>query len=259
MKIWYVLIVLCLLAGKTLYAQDQVVHNWASGADQNDWSWGFTFQYVNTDFKIAKKSDWRSPYYDPATGQKLTDSLNSISSKPSTGFAIGFITRYRLTDHLEARLTPMLLFADRLLRYEYNSPSGNPLLQTRDRTVEPSILEQQVQSTLVEFPLSMKLKSDRLGNFRAYLLGGLKYSLMISSKKVADNISPIDRPVKNVGSYASYEAGVGFDLYFEYFKLSPEIKISNSFKNMLVADNTPYSRPIDKLFLHTVMISLYFE
>ncbi|QKJ29099.1 outer membrane beta-barrel protein [Mucilaginibacter mali] len=258
-KLRYVLICLCLFAGKNLLAQDQVVHNWASGADQNDWSWGFTFQYVRTDFKIAKKPDWRSPYYDPTTGQKLTDSLNSISSKPSSGFAIGFITRYRLTDHVEARLTPMLLFADRLLRYEYNSPSANPLLTTRDRTVEPTILEQQVQSTVVEFPLSMKLKSDRLGNFRAYLLGGLKYSMLISSKKNADNISPIDKVVRNVGGYASYEAGIGCDIYFEFFKLSPEIKISNSFKNMLVADNTPYSRPIDKLFLHTLMISLYFE
>ncbi|MES2276858.1 MAG: outer membrane beta-barrel protein [Bacteroidota bacterium] len=257
-KLRLLLIALCMLAGKSLFAQDEAVHAWASGADFNDWSWGFTFQYLSTDFKIDKKSDWRAPFYDPATGIKLTDSLNSISSKKSSGFGIGFITRYRITDHLEARLTPMLVFADRLLEYEYKDANGNPLLN-KSTTNSSNILEQQIQTTMAEFPLSMKLKSDRLGNFRAYMLGGVKYSMLISSKKNGDNVSPIDKLVKNVSSYASYEAGIGCDIYFEYFKLSPEFKISNSFKNILVPENHPYSRPIDKLFLHTIMFTLYFE
>jgi hypothetical protein len=258
-KLRLLLIAVCMLAGNCLFAQDQVVHAWASGADERDLSFGFTFQYVSTDFKINKAADWRSPFYDPDTGIKLTDSLNSISSKSSKGFGIGFITRYRLTDHLEARLTPMLVFADRLLYYEYQSPAGNPLLSSKSSPSSSNILQQQVQTTMVELPLSMKLKSDRLGNFRAYLLGGVKYSLLIGGKKTDINASPVDRLVKNVGSFASYEAGIGFDIYFEYFKLSPEIKMSNSFKSVLVPENHPYARPIDKLFLHTIMFSLYFE
>jgi hypothetical protein len=257
-KFRLLLIAVLLFLGNVLFAQDQVVHAWASGADQNDLSFGFTFQYVSTDFKIDKKPDWRSPFYDPATGLKATDSLNSISSKSSQGFAIGFITRYRLTDHVEARLTPMLVFADRLLEYEYKDNNGNPLL-TKAGINFNNTLEQQVQTTMVEFPLSMKLKSDRLGNFRAYLIGGVKYSMLISSKKQNVYASPVDKLVKNVNSFASYEAGIGVDIYFEYFKFSPEFKMSNSFKNILVPENHPYSRPIDKLFLHTIMFSLYFE
>jgi hypothetical protein len=257
-KLRLLLIAVSMFLCNALFAQNPVVHAWASGADQRDLSFGFTFQYVSTDFKIDKTPDWRSPFYDPATGLKLTDSLNSISSKSSQGFAIGFITRYRLTEHVEARLTPMLVFADRLLEYEYKDATGNPLLSKAG--VNPNnILEQQVQTTMVEFPLSMKLKSDRLGNFRAYLLGGVKYSMLISAKKQDANASPIDKIVKNVNGFASYEAGIGFDIYFEYFKLSPEFKMSNSFKNVLIAENHPYSRPIDKLFLHTIMFSLYFE
>jgi len=65
--------------------------------------------------------------------------------------------------------------------------------------------------------------------------------------------------VKNVSGFGSYEAGIGCDIYFEFFKLSPEIKIANSFGNVLVAQNQPFSVPIDKLFLHTIMFSLSFE
>jgi hypothetical protein len=176
MKHKYLLVIVVLLLCKNAFAQDGVVHAWASGADQRDLSFGFTFQYVSTDFKIAKKPDWRSPFYDPATGIKLTDSLSSISSKASQGFGIGFVTRYRLTEHLEIRVTPTLVFADRFLEYGYAVPQSTSAGSS-------TLVEKTVQTTMVEFPLSMKLKSDRLGNFRAYMLGGVKYSGLIGSKK----------------------------------------------------------------------------
>ena len=253
-KLRGLLIATLLLCAKCLFAQDQVVHAWASGADERDLSFGFTFQYVNSNFKIEKKPDWRSPYYDPSTGSKVTDSLLSIGSKGSQGFAIGFITRYRLTDHLEARATPMLVFADRLLQYGYAKPQ-----MTSNTSDNSNIIEKQVQTTTVDFPLSMKLKSDRLGNFRAYVLGGVKYSMLIGSKKADDKLAAIDRLVKNSKGFASYEAGIGCDIYFEFFKLSPEIKIANSFGNVLVPENHPFSSPINRLFLHTLMFSLHFE
>lgn len=258
-KFRYLLLTILLLPAKNLLAQNEVVKAWGGGADLKDLSFGFTFQYINTDFKIEKRADWRDAYIDPQTHTKITDTLSSIGSKSSPGFGIGFITRYRLTDHLEARLTPMLVFADRLLEYTYANPQQQPSSSSSKAGAE-NIIEKQVQTTMAEFPLSLKLKSDRLGNFRGYLLGGVKYSKLIASKKNNDaNADPIDKLVKNVNGFASYEAGIGCDIYFEYFKLSPEIKISNSFGNVLVPENHPFSRPIDKLFLHTLMISLYFE
>jgi hypothetical protein len=159
---------------------------------------------------------------------------------------VGFITRYRLTDHLEVRITPSLVFSDRSVSYQYKTASQD--------------VDKLVQTTTVDFPLSLKLKSDRIGNMRAYLLGGMKLSSSIGSKKNADiNSGPLDKLLKNSKSYSSYEAGLGFDIYFEYFKLSPEIKVSNSLGNLLVQENHPFSSPISKLSLHTIMFSLYFE
>jgi hypothetical protein len=242
-KTWYLTLIFVFGCSNFLLAQ---VPAWGGGADQNDLSFGFTFSYVSSNFKIVKKPDWRNPYFDPATNQKITDSLNSISSAPSTGFVIGFITRYRITDHLEARITPSLVFADRSLSYTYVTPSENVI--------------KQVQSTTVDLPLLLKLKSDRIGDIRAYIIGGVKYSEAIGSKRNSDaTLSLQNKLVKNVSGFGSYEVGMGCDIYFEFFKLSPEIKLSNSMGNVLLPENHPFSSPISKLSLHTIMFSLYFE
>lgn len=246
-KLRHLFLGILLLLGKTLFAQEEIVKAWGGGADYKDLSFGFTFQYVSTDYKIIKNADWRDP--------SLIGTIGSISSKSSQGFGIGFITRYSLTDHLEARVTPTLVFADRLLSYGYAQLDPAYSLET-----ENNIVDKELQTTVAEFPLLLKLKSDRLGNFRGYLIGGVKYSQLIAAKKNAVNTDPFDKLVTNVGGYGSYEAGIGCDFYFEYFKFSPELKISNSFGNVLTPDsNNPFARPIDKLFLHTLTFNLYFE
>ncbi len=241
----YLAILLVLLCCSNLLRAQQFSPAWGGGADQNDLSFGFSFSYVSSDFKIVKQPNWRAPYFDADSRTYVTDSLNSIGSKNTPGFAVGFITRYRLTDHLEVRTTPSLVFSDKKLRYTYAN------------TTEP--IDKQVQTTTVDFPLSLKLKSDRVGNLRAYLLGGVKFSTAIGGKKDGENTAPLERLLKNSKSYSSYEAGFGFDIYFEYFKLSPEIKVTNTFGNLLIQENHPFSAPISKLSLHTIMFSLYFE
>lgn len=244
MKKRYPVAFLLLFCCNVLFAQ---VPAWGGGADQNDLSFGFTFGYITSSYKIIKQPNWRTPYFDQSAGKFITDSLTSIISNKQPGFSIGFVTRYRLTEHLEARITPSLVLADRALSYTYTNSSENVV--------------KQVQTTTADFPLLLKLKSDRIGDFRAYLLGGIKYSFAIGNGGNSDNtnIGPLEKPVRNAAGFASYEAGIGCNIYFEFFKLSPEIKVSNSLGNVLVAENQPFSSPVSKLFLHTLTLSLYFE
>jgi hypothetical protein len=236
--------------------------NWGGGVDDDAIHFGFTFQYLSSQYKVFKKAEWRQPFYetqgpdDPSPGTKtqITPGLKSITAKSSPGFGVGFVVNTRLSEHADVRFTPILIFNDRLLDYEYESPA----------VPVPNSLpfkEQKVQATMVEIPLGLKLKSDRLNNFRAYLLGGAKYSMDISSAKKTNDQgnAAIDKFLKNRKGYFSYEAGIGFDLYFEYFKMSPEIKYSSSFGNVLKQDNNAYSTPIDKLMLRHVTFSLFFE
>lgn len=240
----YLLIFTILFCGTIAFAQQPPA--WAGGADQNDLSFGFSFAYVSNYYKILKNPNWRSPFLDKDNGnQPVTSYLNSITSPNTPGFAIGFLSRYRITDHLEVRVTPSLVFADRELHYSYVDPSND--------------VTKTVQSTTIDAPLLIKLKSDRIGDFRAYLIAGAKYSYSIGADKPDPQDALVDKTIKNVTGYGSYEVGIGCDIYFEYFKLSPELKVSNSIGNVLVPESQPYSAPISKLFLHSLMFSLYFE
>lgn len=240
-KLRYLILIMLMCSSSELFAQA-----WGGGADQNDLSFGFLFSYVQSHYNVVKKPNWQEPFRDLQTGQAVSSYGKSISSPFAPGFAVGFLTRYSLTDHLEARVTPSLIFADRKVSYSYDNPDENVI--------------KSVQTTTVDFPLQLKLKSDRIANMRVYLVGGLKYSQSIGSKKdPGENTAPTERLLKNVKGYSSYEVGAGFDIYFEYFKLSPELKFSNSFTNMLVKENTPYASPLSRLGLRTFTFSLIFE
>ncbi|MEJ6979189.1 outer membrane beta-barrel protein [Pedobacter sp. P351] len=242
------LIILFLSIGVCSFAQSGQGGNWGGGVDEQVFSPGFTFQYLSSEYKIYKKVDWQRPYPNPdVPGQFLTDSLKSISSPLSPGFGLGFIGAFRLGDNTDFRITPALVFLDRLINYEYADPE--------------KFRQQKVATTTVEFPVGLKLKSDRRLNFRAYLLAGGKYSMDIISKKKTDDsgFALTEKFVKNQKNILSYEVGIGFDFYFEYFKLSPEFKLSNSINSVLKAEDHPYSSPLDKLYTRNFQFSLYFE
>lgn len=239
----YLILIGLLLCCQGLLAQSVPV--WGGGADQKDFSAGFSFSYVSSYYKIDRKPTWRQPYFD-ASGTKITDELTNISSDNAPGFGVGFFGRYSINDHLEARVAPGLIFADRAVRYQY-------VTQSQDQT-------KSVRATLFDLALQLKLKSDRLGDYRGYLIGGLKYSKALGNKENSDvNLAPSEKLLKTINGYPSYEVGLGFDIYFEFFKLSPEIKISNSFGNLLQRQNNAFAAPINSLGLHTVMFSLHFE
>jgi hypothetical protein len=243
-------IILFLFGSVLTFAQG----NWGGGVDDENLHFGFTFQYIGSEYKIQKKVDWR----EPQSGDGETESLKSISSSVHPGFGLGFVSNLYLTKHLDLRFTPTLVFADRVVDYEFLSA------KTYEQDAVPSpegLTRRAVASTMVEFPLLLKLKSDRRGNFRAYLVGGAKYGMDIVSKKKADDGDKVyfAKYLKNKKNILSYEVGIGFDLYFDYFKLSPEIKLSNSFNSVLKPDLEPYSNPIEKLFLRNFIFSLYFE
>jgi hypothetical protein len=239
----YPIVCLLLICGIKLHAQ---VAAWGGGADYEDYGFGFHFSYIGADFRVLKAADWRTPYFYADAGKNITDSLSSITSASSAGFGVGFLARLRITDNLEVRITPGLSFSDRKILYQYKTPDQN--------------VEKTISAALAEIPLQLKLKSDRIGDIRMYLIGGAKYSYNISGPKKEDaNTSPLEKMVNNNRSYLSYEAGVGCDIYFSYFKFSPEIKFSNTFKNILTPGDNPYSKPLDQLFLHTLVFSIYFE
>ncbi|MES2419502.1 MAG: outer membrane beta-barrel protein [Bacteroidota bacterium] len=220
--------------------------NWGGGIDDEQFNWGFNFQYLSSEYKIWKTANWRTPFPALPNGYG-TDSLKAISSPASPGFAIGFVANRKITNNLDLRITPSLAFSDRKVLYDY--VLGEPVTK-------------KLKSTMVEFPIGLKLKSDRLMNFRTYIIGGIKYGIDIASSKKTNNTNITDELLKNLlnkKNYLSYEAGVGFDIYFEYFKMSPEIKMSYAFKDLIKHEGNAFDTPIDRAKLRQFTFSLFFE
>lgn len=176
------------------------------------------------------------------------DSILVAEPLNSGGFALGLLATARLTPRFEARFNPMLSFAERTIAYTLAKPDpGEPSLQV-NKTVE---------SVIVTFPLQVKFRSDRIGNFRVYMLGGgkLDYDLASNAQaRKAEDMIKIEKMDYGI------EAGMGFNFYFKSFIFSPEVKISNGLRNMHARDeNLKYSSVIDRIQSRMIVFSIHLE
>ncbi|HOZ82004.1 MAG TPA: porin family protein [Bacteroidia bacterium] len=218
----------------SLFAQKQKILNLPK-YDRQRFHFGFILGINKTDFVIDRVASF-----------SLIDSLYTVESKGTSGFNLQIVTNMRMGEHFDLRFLPGLAFASRNLIYTFEK--GRPL---------SNVVTKKVESTFVELPLDVKFKSARLNNFRAYVLGGVKYSIdMVSQAKVKAKDKEYVKLQRN--DYG-YEIGVGCDFYLPMFKFSPEIKMYHGLRNLLVKDDLVYSKSLDGLFSKMFTLSLTFE
>ena len=155
------------------------------------------------------------------------------------GFSVGAISDLRLNRYFNLRFTPTLMLSQRTLNYKNYDPA-------------------QILSVPLYLPMYIKYSSERKDNYRPYVLaGGGLWMDWGRNKERAVLLNPFD---------ALVEAGVGCDLYFPFFKLSPVLKFAVGVSNVItptaMRDTTPASGPgptdaISKLT--TRMITLAFN
>jgi len=172
----------------------------------------------------------------------LNDTMTYMAPSWGPGFQLGIISDLRLAEHATLRFTPTLMFSQRNIQYSFVNPLND--------------IRRSLQIANVDIPLLLKFRSDRIDNFRMYAIGGFKYSIdMASQEKVVEDV----QRVKIIRNDISYEIGFGFDFYLPYFKFSPEIKLAQGIRNVLVPESHVYSNPIEGLRARTIMISFNFE
>jgi hypothetical protein len=165
----------------------------------------------------------------------------------SPGFALGLLATTRLSPRFEGRFNPQLMFTDRSISYK---------LRYADRDLGKDVV-QRVESVIVTLPLQLKFRSDRIGNFRVYLLGGGKLDYDLASNAQARKAEDI---IKLQKMDYGIEAGVGFNFYFQSFIFSPEIKISNGLNNIHARDvNLRYSNVLDRIQSRMIVFSIHLE
>ncbi len=136
------------------------------------------------------------------------------------GFSVGAISDLRLNRYFNLRFTPTLMLSQRTLNYKNYDPA-------------------QILSVPLYLPMYIKYSSERKDNYRPYVLaGGGLWMDWGRNKERAVLLNPFD---------ALVEAGVGCDLYFPFFKLSPVLKFAVGVSNVItptaMRDTTPASGP----------------
>ncbi|MBS1599275.1 MAG: outer membrane beta-barrel protein [Bacteroidetes bacterium] len=177
-----------------------------------------------------------------------SDSILSVNPLNTGGFGLAGMHTLKLSPHFEFRVVfPQLMFSYKNLDYSAKSPSGQiTYLATK-----------KIESILLGFPVQIKFLSDRIDNFRVYMLGGINYQYDLASNATARKAQDL---VKLKKYDFSVEAGIGFQFFFPVFILSPELKISNGLINEHSRDPTLiYSSTIDKLRSRMIVFSLIFE
>jgi len=195
---------------------------------------GFTLGINSLNFNINKNKNFLE-----------NDTLLSTLSKDQKGFNLGIVSNLRLGRYTDLRFIPTLVFGERILNYQFNETSN---LNLNDKRIE---------STLIDFPISLKYKSERYNNFRTYVMCGIKYSLDIASQSEIDDEG--QELVKLNNHDLMLEGGFGIDFYLQYFKFSPQIKISHGIINILSKDNTLYTQTLNNLKTSSWMLSFTFE
>lgn len=176
------------------------------------------------------------------------DSVMEILPLNSPGFALGLHATARIIgNRLEARFNPQLMFTDRSITYKlkYKDPIDG---------FEPT---KKIESVIFSFPFQLKFNSDRIGNFRVYMLGGVKADIDLAANARARRAEDL---VKLQKSDYGLEIGMGFNFYFPSFIFSPEIKVSSGQRNLHSRDaNLKYSNVIDRIQSRMVVISFHLE
>lgn len=177
-----------------------------------------------------------------------SDSIMSAQPASSGGIAMGLMATARLNDHFQVRVNPQLIIG-----------GAKYIAFTLGKTKpgESIVQNQSLPSTLVSLPIQIKFNSDRIGNFRTYLLGGIKYDTDLSSNSSARNVDDIIKLKRND---LGFEIGMGFNFYLPFVTVSPEIKISNGLSNIHQYDpNLKYSNVLDRILSRMVVFSIHFE
>lgn len=212
--------------------KSQVVGN-LPNYDQNWLHFGISMGYSQSSYKI-----------DRSLLLNVDDSILVVEPQKRPGFFLGIITNFAFGDNLDVRFVPSLLFANRSLHYRL----VNDLEKVKD-----------VESIFVDFPLLLKVKSKRMGNFRFYLFGGGKFALDMMSNSHAKDPGASNLILVQPDNWF-VEYGLGTDHYFEYFKFSIEVKFSEGLNNVHQPNtDLRYSNVINGLFPKGFFVSFHFE
>ncbi|HEY9116681.1 MAG TPA: porin family protein [Roseivirga sp.] len=229
-----VVLLIFLLSGASLFGQTRkqgvTLHRMES--DQKLFKYGFFLGAHQNSYGIRYSDAFETPQYDQ---------INSIISKSNLGFNLGFMVNYRLADQFTLRLVPVKigLYQNTV---DYHQLDG-------------SVDSQLIESTRLEPGAFLKYRSIRRGNERMYMVAGVSASIRAGKE---DLVTSTDRlEIKRFD--AQLEFGIGLERYFEFFKLSPELRYARGLVNVMNNSSNIYHDGLSRISTHNFTLYFHFS
>ena len=229
------LVVVVLLS--SLNAHGQYREQYRTERDAKTFYFGMSLGAVTTHLHPSKSTEFLQ-----------TDSILSVEPGQSAGYSVRLLATARLSPRWEFRVNPgLILGVERSFTY-----------QLGDRELyEDSISVKTIQSNIATFPFHLKFNSDRIHNFKVYMMGGVKYDIDLASNATARNAQDL---LKLKKSDFGWELGIGFNFFLRFVTVTPEIRFSNGITDLHARDaNLKYSNVLDKLQSRMVLFTIHLE
>ncbi len=204
--------------------------------DSKKYHFGFSLSGNQSDFNLTQRPDFT-----------FSDSLKQIVNQPQAGFNLALVASWNMTKNLHLRFLPGLSFQDRTLEYHFQGED------------EIDIKSRRTEAVYLDFPLLLKLRTDRIGNIAAFALIGGKLSKDMQSQEETNQQLQSEYILRLESGNSSIDIGAGVDIFLPFFKFSIEGKFELGRKNILIQDESEFSAPLDALKTRSFILSLCFE
>ncbi|WP_313376025.1 porin family protein [Chishuiella sp.] len=234
-------------------------------SDEKKFSFGYFLGTNMMSYKVSPKA--QRDITPGATQTPENDGVNDyglvyLRQDNKMGFSVGLMAKMKINDYMDLKTEPGIHFSQRTL-YFTNAPySGTEANPTEEQYLNDTNVKREVKSSYVELPLLLNFHGDRWFNTRPYIQGGLGYVMNLQSNenKADDNGVGVFRTTTN---NFSWQAEIGVEIYFKYFKLTPALKGMFFFNNELVKDNNTTSQywagSLNSISTRAFVFSLKFE
>lgn len=238
-----------LVSISSVFAQARFKEISQSGQDDKLISYGF--------FLATHTNSWRLKYTEAFITDRGDVNLQSIMPVFSPGFSLGFLATFRIHDQLNLVFTPKVAFYE--FRTDINTLSFvDPSLIQVNPEANAILTNETVvnEATMVEFPLFFKYKAQRFNNSRMFFTAGGSAMFRTKDQEEADIES-----IATLGRDFTVDLGLGFDMYFKYFKFSPEVRFSHGLLDMYRPEATDpaYASSIQSLRRKSITLYLNFQ
>ena len=202
-----------------------------AGFDTRPYHFGFLLSANSSDFNFALRDS-------------LNPDLMSVANTPQAGFNMHLMASYTLSRHVRLRFVPGLSFQDRGLSYDFNGQTN---------------VVKRTEAVNLDLPLLLKYRTDRLGNFAAYTLVGIKYARDFQSQEDVNQQLQSDNILRlQAGNFAA-DVGGGVDFFLPFFKFSIQATTEHGLINVLIPDDSDYANPLEFLKTRSFVLSFCFE